>query len=124
MRNQIGHRSWHTVDFDEEAGTPVFPQQLTAPPARSDRCVVAEGAHRDETTAARAHELADHPALGAQGETIRRILDVAARHDPSIVDESCRTDAEFRVRDVGELHCLASCFTECVPIDRRHGTQR
>ncbi len=50
---------------------------------------------RDKAPAARSVQRGHQPALGAQTQTVRSVLDVAADDDPPVVDERGRTDREL-----------------------------
>jgi len=48
----------------------VFPEQLSTTTARRDWRIIAQGAYRDESTAAAPRKFAHHAALGAERETV------------------------------------------------------
>ena len=102
----------------------MFPQELPTPAARGNRIVVAE-AHDSNEAAATSHmEFADHGAFGAQGHSIRGVLNIAAGNDATIVDQRSRADSKLRVGHVGVALGRARCRSKCFPVDgrRRHGT--
>jgi hypothetical protein len=64
----------------------VFPQQLTTTSTWSDVCSIANAGDSYKPTATTHVQLADHGALCAQGESVRRIFYVAPRNDSSIIN--------------------------------------
>ena len=85
-----------------------FPEQLTAGPAGWRRRI---GWRDDRDAAKRAmalgQRLEERDTLGAYGEPVRRILDVAACHDGAIDGFERRTDLEVRELGTGMLACTA-----------------
>jgi hypothetical protein len=72
--------------IDEDGGTAVLMQQLPAPSTRQKGTGVRTHTREsDESLAiarrARADQLTDEAALRAEGDTERRILDIASGHD-------------------------------------------
>jgi hypothetical protein len=62
------HWCWYALNFNQEFGTPVFPQQLTTTSTWSDVCSIANAGDGYKSTATTHVQLADHGALCAQGE--------------------------------------------------------
>ena len=73
----------------QQLGAAVLPQQLPAPAARHEHVAVAVDAAR--TRVSRPPPVGvqrdDQTALGAQHDAVRRVLDVAADHDPAVVGD-------------------------------------
>ena len=78
---QRRHRNRAGFGVDQQRGAARFPQQLAAPAARRERIArrAVDARDRDEPAAARRVQRRHQPALGAQREAVRRVLDVAAR---------------------------------------------
>ena len=90
------------------------PHGSSGPPSASTQ------ANADQPPAAGRVQRRDQPALGAQAQPVRGVLDVAADHDPAVVDERGRTDREVRVRRVGPAHRLDRRRPQPGPVDGRH----
>src|SRR5690606_24427105 len=92
-------------------------QQLAAAAARDEDVAVAVHAGEvGEPAAAGAVQLRDQAALGAQAESVRGVLDVAAGHRAPVVDQGGDADPVPRVGDVGVRHGLAGHGAQCLPV--------
>jgi hypothetical protein len=73
----------------------VFPQQLAASTTRCDVRSVTYTSDGNEFAPTAHVQFADHGALCAQRETIRRIFYVATRDDSAVVNKRCCSNAKF-----------------------------
>src|SRR5665213_4431556 len=79
IRQQAGKRHRTRLMVDQHPGAAVLPQQLPASTARHqyDAGTINAG-QCDESSAARRRQRRNDSAFGAEGESVRRVLDVAA----------------------------------------------
>ena len=64
----------------------MFEEQLTTTSTWCDVCSIANAGNGNKSTSTTHMQLADHGALRAQGEPVRRIFYVAPRNDSSIIN--------------------------------------
>ena len=120
MWNHLAHTTRCSFNLNQHVGPTMFPQQLATPTARSHRRAIANRADGDEASTSGACELANHPAFGAERETIRRILHVAARDDATVTRQACCTDAKLGIGNIRKGRRFMSCGAQGCPVDVRH----
>ena len=75
----------------------------------------------NQATATTAVQVRDHPALGAQRDSVGRVLDVAAGDDAPVVDEAGHSNRETAVWRVGPPHRLNGTGAQQIPVDGYRG---
>ena len=114
----LAHRARAMPSQQQAVRSTVLPQQLTAPAAgHQEVSLTVHAHHRHEPSTAGRVQRRDEPALRAQREAVRRVLDVAADHDATVIDECGRADRERRVRRVRIGHRIDGGGPQGVPVE-------
>ena len=102
----------------QQVGPAVLPQQLAAASAGHQPLAVAvHTGDGDQPAAAGRVQRRDQPALGAQPDAVRGVLDVAPDDHPAVVDQPGGPDREVGVRRVGGGHDLGGRSLQRRPVD-------
>ena len=98
----VGEQLVERAGVEEELGAAVLVEQLAAAPAGDQRLsATVDAGHRDQATAAGGVQRRHQPALGAEREPVRRVLDVARGEHPPVVDQPGHADRVVGVGHVG-----------------------
>src|SRR5487761_2661066 len=97
---------------------PSSTKSFAPPSARRNRfTVTGDDRDRDETPPALAGEVAHERALGAQGQSVTRVLHIRPDHEASVVGDAGCADADVRIGRVGAFGRLDGVLTQDVPGD-------
>jgi hypothetical protein len=114
----VGQQLAQRALVEQHVAAPVLVEELAAAPARHERIAVAiDARHRHQHAATGGVQGGHEAALGAQGEAVRGVLDVAGGEDATVVHQAGDADREVGVRDVSASARVDGLGSERGPVD-------
>src|SRR5713101_5473290 len=86
------------MGIDQQSFARVFGEQLSTPATRHEYLAITiDRGESDQPTSAGCVQRRNESALGTQCQAVRRVLNIATRYDPTVIDDCRCTHRERRV---------------------------